>query len=190
MKKIETLLRSKKTLFSSRDLAVYWNTPDRRKVTEYAKYYLKTGQLQSPFRGIYALSSEYSPFSLAQRIQPFSYISLFSALSYYGLSFQSYTEIHSVALLSKKIRTDTGIFSYHKIKENVFFNPLGIERQNGILIAARERTICDTLYLFPRIAIEYLSKVDTSLLCKIVGIYGNKHLEKRVFLLLETFDAR
>ncbi len=84
---------------------------------------------------------------IANSLQIPSYISLFTALSHYGvLKERSGTFIESVCLKRTKI-IDLGtiFFNFFKIKKE-FFN--GFIEKNGILIAEKEKAFIDSVYLY------------------------------------------
>ncbi len=177
MTKLEKLILSDKNIVTIQDLSVIWNIDDRRKLLEAIKYYVRKGRLKIIRRGVYGASDSYDNFELAQKINPLSYISFYTALSYHGISFQFYETIHSMAQNTKNISAGGSIFSYHKIKSDIFFNSLGIEKMKRYMIASPERAVCDTLYLKSRIAFDNIMKLNVKKLLDISKIYNNKRLE-------------
>ncbi len=189
MTKLEKLISTKKNIFTIQDLGVIWGVDEHQKLLENIKYYLRKGRLKQIKRGVYATQKDYNPFKLAQKIIPLSYISFYTALAKHGVIFQYYDTIHSVALDYKKIEADYQKFTYHKIKPEIFFNNLGIEKKQGYQIASRERAICDSLYLKPKLAFDNLTKINSERILEISKIYNNKNLEKRINNLIKTKNA-
>lgn len=185
---IEKLITSGKRVFTTDDLAVMWGINERRKLIERIKYYLREGRLASVYKGIYAYG-DYSPLELAQKLVPLSYISLYTAAQQYGLTFQYYSTVFCISLKSKKYIIDNQTFEYHKVKESIFYNELGLNKERGFVIAGKERTICDLLYVYPDFAFDNLRKVNTSLLQQISLIYDNKRLERTVRQLITTIES-
>ena len=91
-------------------------------------------------------------FYFANKIYKPSYISLHSALAYYGLIPESVVQITSVTTLkTENFVNDIGEFTYKKISRNLFFGYRTIEtdKNKSCLIAAPEKGIIDLLYLYP-----------------------------------------
>lgn len=185
---IEKLLTSGKKVFTIDDLAVLWGINERRKLIERVKYYLREGRLVSVYKGVYAYG-DYSPLEVAQKLVPLSYISLYTAAQTHGLTFQYYATVFCMSLKSKKYALDDQTFEYHKVKESIFYNDLGLERSQGYTMANKERTICDLLYVYPDFAFDNLRKVDIFLLHDISMIYGNKRVERDVRRLIKTIES-
>lgn len=81
-----------------------------------------------------------------------SYISLHSALSFYGLIPESVVQITSVTPLKTKIFTnDFGEYSYKSIRENLMFGYAPRQLANGrtTAYATLEKALLDLLYLYP-----------------------------------------
>jgi hypothetical protein len=189
MDKIDILLASTQNIFSVQDLAVLWSLPRGRKLFESIKYYVRTGRLVALKRGLYALPGsvrKHSPLELAQKIFPLSYISLSTALTQHGISFQFQQSIQSVSTISKTFLIQNQKFEYHKIKEDVFFDSTGLEKQEHYTIASPERAVCDMLYLFPTATFDNLRSVNGDRLYEMSRIYGNNNLEKRIQRLIKT----
>ena len=88
----------------------------------------------------------------ANRIYRDSYVSLWSALSYYGLIPEGVYQTYSVSTHKTKVfDTPIGALIYKHIKPALFFG-YRIERWDNkpILIAEPEKAILDTLYLNPQ----------------------------------------
>lgn len=80
-----------------------------------------------------------------------SYISLHTALAFYGIIPEAVTQITAVSSLkTADFRNAFGTFSYLKMKPDLFFGynilPLG---EHSIRIAQPEKAILDLLYLYP-----------------------------------------
>jgi predicted transcriptional regulator of viral defense system len=179
--KAEILLSVPQAVFTVDDLAILWQMPDRSKLWESIKYYVRTKRLFTIQRGVYALSKEYSLFEAGIKIFPPAYVSFVTALAYHGALFQYTSEIHLMAQTSKKIELNTGqVFVYHQLKNRVLLNQQGIEKVDNYWIAGLERAICDTSYLVPDFVFEYLGNVDLDKLELMAKIYHNKALEERI----------
>lgn len=180
---IEKLITSGKRVYTTDDLAVVWQISNRKRLIERIKYYLRQNRLTHIHKGVYAYG-EYGPLEVAQKLVPLSYLSLYTTAQMHGLTFQYYSTIFSIALVSKKYTVGGQMFAYHRIKEQVFYNALGLEHNGSNTFAGKERTICDLLYTYPGFAFDNLRGVDADLLQTLAPMYGNKRLEREITSLL------
>ena len=120
-----------------------------------------------------------------------SYVSLQFVLLKGGVIFQYSEEITCVGLLSRRFVIDSNSFTYRKIKDDIFYNDLGIIKENNYTIATTERALLDLMYLFGDYHFDNLMGVNWDMCFEILPIYDNKSLEKRVIKLHErvTKDA-
>lgn len=125
-------------------------TIDSARVT--ASRYVKSGLLLRPARDLYVLKSRLADLSkdekmqLANLIQPSSYISFMTALSYYEISTQmqqNYFE-SSALIRSKNKDVEDLKFRYFRIQRKLYF---GFEKINNIFIAKPEKALADSLYM-------------------------------------------
>ncbi|MCK9271855.1 MAG: hypothetical protein WC271_08570 [Bacteroidales bacterium] len=91
-------------------------------------------------------------FFVANKIYKPSYISLHSALAFYGLIPETIVQLTSVS--TRKTNTfenPFGTFSYKTIKPQVFFgyDPLPFSGEKKLLMAKPEKALLDLLYLYP-----------------------------------------
>lgn len=189
MTNLEKLAVSGKKVFTTGDLAVIWKIPERRRLVELIKYYLREKRLIHIYKGVYAFGEDYTPFDIAQKLVPLSYISLYTTIRMHGLSFQYYGSIYSISLKSKKYKIEGQGYIYHKVKESIFYNHLGLISNGRYIIADRERTITDSLYVFPGLGFDNLRDIDREKLIKLSKIYNNKRLEKEVKELVEMTES-
>jgi predicted transcriptional regulator of viral defense system len=194
MNKLLLLNKTNKKIFSTQDLGVIWQEADKRKLLESIKYYLRTNQIYQISRGIYS-TEKYNAkdieenielsFKIAQKISPDSYISLYTAMKYHGLIFQYYDDIYSIGERNIKREVFNKNFIYKTMKDDIFRNDIGILEKEGYRIANKERSFCDSLYLFPNIGVDNIDILDKDRVWKISKIYENKSLNKRIKLLLK-----
>lgn len=185
---IEKLVASGKRVFTIEDLAVMWQIPERRKLIERIKYYLRKKRLLHITKGVYAYGTDYTPLDVAQKLVPLSYVSLYTTSQMHGLTFQYYETIYSIALKSKKYQFGEQKYMYHKIKEPIFYSQLGLINSGRYTYADKERTICDCLYVFPGFSFDNLNGVDIEKLTTLSKLYGNKRLEKEVSALIKNIE--
>ncbi|MBN2763482.1 MAG: hypothetical protein JXR41_10355 [Bacteroidales bacterium] len=118
--------------------------------------WVRQGYLVRLRQGYYAFPEykESTDFALyfANIIYKPSYISLHTALSFYGIIPEAVAQITSVTTL-KTIRfsNDFGVYSYKNIKPDMMFGYDLREMENGrrIMFATPEKALTDLLYLYP-----------------------------------------
>jgi len=114
--------------------------------------YVKQGLLIRLKRNVYLTRENWrtltreQQFSLANNLQSPSYISLMTALDYFGITTQIQRDfIESVAVQrsAERVISQT-VFNYSKIKRNLYF---GFVRYNDFFIATPEKAFIDAVYL-------------------------------------------
>jgi len=90
---LEVLLRSPRTVFSTKDAALMWSEEKEQTVTARLNKYVKAGKLIRIRRGIYAKDNNYDRFEMATKIYTPSYISFETVLTRAGINFQYYDSI-------------------------------------------------------------------------------------------------
>lgn len=189
MNKLVKIERELGRVFTAQDLAVAWEYPDESKLFELIKYYVRRGQLVRLARGLYA-KQDYSEEDLradaglllevANKLVPNSYVSLFTVLRTHGVVWQYYGEVYSVAESGRKRKVRGVEFVYRQAKLEILLSDDGLEKSGQVRLAGLERAILDTLYFYPEVNLDNLSKVKWGSLIKIARIYNNKALLKRV----------
>ena len=181
LKKIEQLLASPFTIFTTQDLSTQWQISDETTLYSNINYYIRTKKLIRLHKGMYALSNKpWTNYELAQKLHTPSYLSFYTGLTAAGITFQHYETIHAMALSSKTITAASHTFTYHKIKKEIFYDQIGIEDHTTFKISSPERAICDSLYLAPSLSFDNLKGVDPNKLLTISKIYNNNRLEKQI----------
>ena len=162
---------------------------------------LKKGDLIRLRRGLYLLSNKYrhkkvSQFFLASRIVPQSYVSLESALSYYGWIPERVSRVTSILPRgpSKIFKTSFGEFSFYQQPFSEYQFLTGVVRIEEIegepfLLASPLRALADYVYLKKldqanfdylinslRIDEEVLLKIDPSECLKLKKVYRSKRV--------------
>jgi predicted transcriptional regulator of viral defense system len=176
---------------------------DRNNLTRW----VKKGYLIRLRQGYFAFSEyknkpDYS-FYFANRIYRPSYISLHSALAFYGMIPEAVIQITSVtSLKTESFNNDSGEYSYKSIKENLMFGyelkPMADNR--SIQFATPEKALLDLLYLYPfynskqeleelRLDEDYMSNnLNKDLLTNYCIKFQSKALDRRIKLLFNTYD--
>jgi hypothetical protein len=129
---------------------------DYKRPNDKISEWIKNGELISLRRGLYIPGPKSDiekpePFLIANHLYGPSYVSLESALSYWGLIPERVYEITSVTLKSKKIyNTPIGKFSYQFLPSPYYsfgIKSVPFNNKQTILIASLEKAICDKLIL-------------------------------------------
>lgn len=175
---------------------------DRNNIVRWAK----KGYLIRLRQGYYTFSEYKSKpdFTLyfANRIYRPSYVSLHSALAFYGMIPEAVLQITSVtSLKTSSFRNDLGDFSYKSVKADLMFgyNLKPFADGQTLQLACPEKALLDLLYLYPfyntgqeledlRLDEEYLQHdLDLNLLQEYTSKFRNNALENRVQLLIKTY---
>ncbi len=143
------------------------------------------------------------PFYFANRIYRPSYISLHSALSFYGMIPETVVQITSVTSLKTADFSNLfGEYSYQTVKEQLMFgyNLRPMADNRTLTFASPEKALLDLLYLYPfydsaqeleelRLNESFLSEdLNIDLLRKYTFRFENKALENRVRKLINTYS--
>ena len=135
----------------------------------------------------------------ANRIYRPSYISLHTALAFFGIIPEAVTQITSItSLKTAAFKNELGEYSYKSVSENLMFGYEIRAMENGksIQFATPEKALLDLLYLYPayktekelkdlRLDEDFLSEdLNKTLLLDYTSKFNNKALNKRVEILL------
>ena len=139
---------------------------------------------------------------VANRIYMPSYISLHSALCFYGMIPEEVVQLTSVTTLkTAKFENAFGTFHYQNVKNSLYFGFEVLTMRDGhtFLLATPEKALLDLLYLYPFYKTvqdmeelrldEYFmqEELDTKRLSEYLSRFGKKALAKRVNLLLKVY---
>ena len=140
---------------------------------------------------------------VANRIYAPSYISLHSALSFYGMIPEEVVQVTSVTTLkTAKFENGFGTFHYQNVKTLLYFGYEIKTMQNGrgLLFATPEKALLDLLYLNPfykteqdmeelRLDEDFMqSEFNRELFSDYLTKIGSKALEQRVRQLLKVYE--
>jgi hypothetical protein len=174
------IYRESRTVFRLIDIAILVGEENFQSLNKKLNYYVRTGKLENPRKGIYAKSG-YNREELACTIFTPSYISIEYVLQKAGIIFQYDSRITLVSYLSRTIEVGNQSFVFHKIKGSALVNTQGIIRQpNHINIATAERAFLDLLYLMKEFYFDNLNPLDKDLVYKLLPLYESKTLSKNV----------
>lgn len=177
---LDILLRSPKTIFSTKDVALLWGEKSEAAARVRLSYYVKSGTLIRIYRGLYAKDKNYDKFELATKIYTPSYISFETVLAKAGVIFQFYGQIFVASYVTREITADGQTYSYKRIRDSMLTNPAGIEAKDSYHIASPERAFLDIVYFSKDYHFDNLSSLNWDKVFEIISIYNNKSLEKRV----------
>jgi hypothetical protein len=177
---LEVLLRSPKTVFSVKDVALLWGEERERRVAARLNKYAKAGKLIRLRRGFYAKDKNYNHFELATRIYTPSYVSFETVLTRAGINFQKYDSIFVASYVSRDIEVDGQKISFIRIKDYVLSNTMGVEQSGNIAMAIKERAFLDRIYISRDYHFDNLNVLDWDKVFEILPIYNNKKMQKRV----------
>jgi len=138
----------------------------------------------------------------ANRIYRPSYVSLHTALAFYGIIPEAVVQITSVTTLKTvSFNNDFGEYSYKSVKKNLMFGydlkPISDGRT--IQLARPEKALLDLLYLYPfyntvneleelRLDEDFLhDDLNLNLLTEYSLKFENKALESRIQILINTY---
>ena len=177
---LDALLRSSKTIFSTKDVALLWGEERESTVSARLNKYVRAGKLIRIHRGLYAKDKNYDKFELATKIYTPSYISFETALAKAGIIFQFYGQILIASYVTREVIVDDKTYSYKRVRDSILTNHAGIEAKNNYHIATPERAFLDVVYLSKDYHFDNLSPLNWDKVFEILPIYNNKSLEKRV----------
>lgn len=155
--------------------------------------WVKSGNLIQLRRSLYVLSEQYQktrphPFLVANRLKRASYVSLQSALEYYGLIPEYVPSVTSVTTgRPEELITPLGSFIFKHIKTALFSNyqTIDLGEDQSAFIATPEKALLDLLYLTPgsdnpdylrELRLQNSETLNTSLLIELADRFGNRKL--------------
>lgn len=178
---ISVILRSKQTVFSTRDILMLWGDTATNASRVRITYYTKEGELYRLRRGFYAKDKEYNKLELATKIFTPAYVSFETILAKAGMVFQYYGQIFVASYLTREIVADGQTYSYKRMKEAILTDPTGVENKENYAIASPERAFLDVVYLYNDYYFDSLSPLNWDKVDEILPIYGgNKRMERKI----------
>ena len=175
------LMRSKNTIFTTKDVALLWGETNVTFVTKKLYRYIKAGKLYSVRKGIYAKGATYEKYELATKICTPSYISFETVLAKAGVVFQFYNQIFVASYLTRELVIDNQVYSLKKIRDSLLINKTGIDVKENYFIASPERALLDVLYLNKEYYFDNLNSINWNKVEEILPIYGgNKRMQAKI----------
>jgi len=187
---LEVLLRSPKTIFSTKDTSLLWNENNESIITDRLKKYVKVGKLIRVRYGLYAKDKNYNRFELATRINTPSYVSFETVLGASGITFQYYGNIFVASYMNRRMEVDGQKITFVRMKDYVLSNTVGIEHVDDYARATKERAFLDRIYVSKNYYFDNLRPLDWEKVFEILPIYHNKSMENRVKKQYENFNNK
>jgi predicted transcriptional regulator of viral defense system len=129
---IEVILRSSKTVFSTKDIALLWGEKVSGAVRVRLSAYVKNGKLIRVRQGMYVKDKNYDRNELATRIYTPAYISFETILTRTGINFQYYGNIFVASCVTKEIEVDGQKISFIRMKDYVLSKIMLLPRQRNV----------------------------------------------------------
>jgi predicted transcriptional regulator of viral defense system len=158
--------------------------------------WVKAGKIYQLRRGIYSVSPPFQkkqphPFLIANHLQKASYVSLQSALSFYGLIPEVVNTTTSVSTgRPEQLETPLGTYEFRHIKTELLFGYQMIELgEHSALVATPEKALLDLIYLQPgsdsaaylkELRLQNTEKLDKDLLRKKSEKFNTPKLQNAV----------
>lgn len=189
--------------FSVKEIEKTFPAFDRRRLVEWQE----KGHIRKIRNQYYCLSEvdvdETLQFTIANLIYKPSYISLESALSYYGIIPEGVFAVTSCSTLKTAgFDTSVGRYTYRHIKPSLYFGyRVKQADSHKVLLAEPEKAVLDMLYLSPGVtSVEDLismrwdrmvirDKVFTERLSDYQRAIDSKALDRRIMVMKEYVDA-
>lgn len=150
MKYLDLQKTIKTNIFTMADLAKYFSNESELLIKTQIHRFTKKKLVFQIKNGIYCFDlNRVNQFELASILYPQSYISLESALNYYGLIPDIPIQVTSVTpITTKAIKTTLGNYFYSKISPKLFFGYRVITKENlRYYLAKKEKALLDFIYI-------------------------------------------
>jgi len=177
---LTAILRSPKTVFSSKDISLLWSEASTAATRVRLNYFVKKGALYRIRKGLYAKDENYNKLELATRILIPSYVSFETVLVKEGVIFQYYEPIFIASYATRQITINQQVYSFRKIKNTVLMNSAGIEHINETSIAKKERAFLDMIYINANYHFDNIRSINWDIVFEILPIYNNQKMAKNV----------
>ena len=168
---------------------------DPRQLRRQLSRWKEGGKVVQLRRGLYALAEPYRsaaphPFLIANRLVKASYVSLQSALAWYGMIPEHVPVTTSVTTLRPwSWDISFGTFTYHHVKTGLFhsYAPIEVSPGSTALVATREKALVDLIHLTPggeaavfirELRLQNLEAVDVPFLRALVQRSASPKLER------------
>ena len=165
--------------------------------------WVSEGKILQIKRGLYVVAKPYRnkephPFLIANMIKKASYISLQSALEYYGIIPEYVPRITSVTTgRPEEVNTKLGNFIFKHIKKELFwgYKEQEVIKGTSVFIATPEKALLDLFYLTPdsdnidyieELRLQNIDRLDAELLMYYSKNYKKPKIQRTAHLLKKT----
>jgi predicted transcriptional regulator of viral defense system len=159
--------------------------------------WVRAGKLLRLRRGVYCLAEPYRkthphPFEIANRLRAPSYVSLQSALEYYGMIPEAAPTVTSVTTgRPERVATPLGRHIFRHLKKPLFreYARMEVERGRTAFVAKPEKALLDLIYLTPHgddeawlaeLRLQNLESLDEGELTRMARAGGSAKLARAV----------
>lgn len=151
--------------FMMQDLNSVW--PNCGNLAMKAKRLERNGEIIRLKKGLYVLcprvsSKELSPFLIANHIYGPSYVSMQTALRYYGLIPESVFVVQSMTTgVARDYKNALGAFSYVHVSADYYNVGIAMGEEAGVsfMIASPEKALCDLMVYTPHLNLRFLTQL-------------------------------
>jgi predicted transcriptional regulator of viral defense system len=167
--------------------------------------WVKAGRLTQLTKGLYTLAEPYRkravhPFVLANAIKKASYVSLQSALGYFGMIPEHVPVVTSVTTQRPaRVETPLGRFLFRHIKKDWFtgYRQVDLGSHQKAFVATPEKALLDLMYLTPgadkyeflvELRLQNLASLDRGALVKLAQASGSPKLQRAAGLLEKLIE--
>ena len=178
-----SIYKEQASVYKLKDIALLVNEPDFSSLNGKLNYYVRTGRLLNPRKGIYAKPG-FTPEEVACKLYTPSYISLQYVLQRSGVIFQYDSAVTSVSYLSRTVELEGQTLIYRKMKGAVLVDTTGIIRKDNINIASAERAFLDLFYLDKDFYFDNPNPLKRETVFALLPLYQSGALTERVKKLL------
>ncbi len=206
MKFLDLVRLTKNTPIFTAELLISGDV-DPRDVRRQLSRWKEAGKVIQLRKGVYTLAEEFRavwphPFLIANNLVKASYVSLQSALAFYGMIPEHVPVTTSVTTGRPwSWETPTGTFSYRHVKPQLFhsYRPTEVAPGTVALVATREKALCDLIHLTPgsdtrawleELRLQDLDSIDRSALRALVDRSGSAKLERARRIIDELWDVQ
>ena len=177
---LTSILRSPKTVFTLKDIALLWEEPVSDAARVRLNYYVSKGDLYRIRKGLYAKSENYDKFELATRILTPAYVSFETVLAREGLIFQYYETIYVASYTTRSITIGEQNYAFRKMKYKLLVNSMGVEHVRETSMASKERAFLDMLYVSGDYHFDNLRTLHWDSVIQMLPIFDNKRMSQQV----------
>jgi hypothetical protein len=180
---LDAILRSTKTVFTTKDIALLWGEPSSNAAGVRLNYYVRQHKLHRIRRGVYAKDTDYNKWELATRIFTPAYVSFETVLAKDGMIFQFYNPIFIASYLTRELEVEGQVYSFRRVKESILTYPAGIAHRDESSIATKERAFLDVLYIHTDYHFDTLDGMNWTAVLEMLPVYQNKRMTRKVLRL-------